>query len=173
MKNWHILAFNGTLILLLSGALPLISIHVIGVFSLSLFDLYHELGFSFFISESPSERARVFSSIEAGLNLIAILFPITLAVGFSSLRFGPKACLVAGSIGMISWLGSACAIIQLKLSMAQSENPLGGLVASFIEIGYGVYGGILGSAILLVSYFVAKRESPLEDTAKLSKTPDV
>lgn len=172
MKNWQILAFNGTLILLLSGALPLITIHFIGVFSLSLFDLYHEIGFNFSISESPPEQAKVFSSIETGLILIAILFPITLAIGFASLRLGPKACLVAGSVGMICWLGSAFTIIQLKLLMAQSENPLGGLAASFIEIGYGVYGGILGSTILLISYFVAKRESPMKDTAKLSKTTD-
>lgn len=152
------MAFNGTLILLFSGALPLISLHFIGVFSLSLFDLYPELGFGLSTSESPSEWTEFFSSVEAGLILIAILFPITLVAGFASLRFGPKACLVAGFLGMICWLGSLFAIVLLKLSIAQSGGPLGGLGANFIQIGYGVYGGILGSAILLISYFVAKRE---------------
>ena len=156
MKIWQILAFNATLVLFFSGALPFISIHFIGIFSMSLFDLYRGFGLS--IPESLSELTEAFSSVGAGLLFIAILFPISLIVGFASLRIGPKACLIAGSLGMICWLGSLLAIIQLKLSMAQSGGPLGGLVAGLIQVGYGIYGGLLGSAILLISYFVAMYE---------------
>jgi len=159
LKIWQIAVFDGTLILLLSGALPLFSIHFIGTFSLSLFDLYTGFGFGFSILEFSSELTGALSSVAAGLILIAILFPIAVAVGFASLRIGPRACLVAGSLGMMCWLGSLFALIQLKLSMAQSGGPLGGLAASFIQIGYGVYGGILGSVILLISYFVARSEA--------------
>lgn len=159
MKIWQIAVFNGTLILLLSGALPLISIHFIGTFSLSLFDLYTEFGFGLSIPESSYELTDALSSVVAGLILTAILFPIAVAVGFASLRIGPRACLIAGLLGMMCWLGSLFALIQLKLSMAQSGGPVGGLAASFIQIGYGVYGGILGSVILLISYFVARSEA--------------
>lgn len=124
---------------------------------MSLFDLYKGFGLS--IPESLSELTEAFSTFGAGLVFIAILFPLSLIVGFASLRIGPKACLIAGSLGMICWLGSLFAIVQLKLSIAQSGGPLGGLVAGLIHIGYAVYGGILGSAILLISYFVAAYEA--------------
>lgn len=157
LKIWQILAFNATLALFFSGALPFVSIHFIGIFSMSLFDLYRGYGVS--IPESLPEFTEEFSAVGAGLVLIAILFPISLIVGFASLRIGPKACLIAGSLGMICWSGSLLAIIQLKLSIAQSGGPLGGLVAGLIQIGYGIYSGILGSAILLISYFVAIHEA--------------
>lgn len=157
LKWWQILAFNGTLVLLLSGALPLISIHFIGIFSTSLFDLYMRFGLS--KPEFASDLSEAFSGVGAGLVLTAILFPVTLVVGFASLRIGPKACLIAGSLGMICWLSSLFAIIQLKLSIAQSGGAFGGLVSGLIQIGYGIYGGFLGSAILLISYFVAAYEA--------------
>ncbi len=159
MKIWQIAVFNGTLILLLSGALPLVSIQFIGTFSLSLFDLYTGFGRGLSMLESPSELTETLSSVVAGLILTVILFPIAVAVGFASLKIGPKACLVAGFLGMICWLSSLFALIQLKLSIAQSGSPLGGLAASLIQIGYGVYGGILGSIILLLSYLVARSEA--------------
>jgi hypothetical protein len=169
LKIWQILAFNATLVLFFSGALPFVSIHFIGIFSISLFDLYR--GFGLFIPESLSELTEAFSTVGAGLVFIAILFPITLIVGFASLKIGPKACLIAGSLGMICWLGSLLAIIQLKLSMAQSGGPLGGLVAGLIQIGYGIYAGILGSAVLLISYFVAIHET--KKVSVSSSTTDV
>ncbi len=159
MKIWQIAVFNGTLVLLLSGALPLISIHFMGTFSLSLFDLYTEFGFNPSLLESSYELTEALSSVVAGLILTVILFPIAVAVGFASLRIGPRACLVASFLGMMCWISSLFALIQLKLSMAQSGGPLGGLAASFIQIGYGVHGGILGSVILLISYFVARNEA--------------
>ena len=159
LKIWQILASIGTLIFFFSGALPLISIHFIGIFSINLFDLYKWFGYGLPISEFPSEWTQAFSSVVAGFLLTAILFPITVIVVFASLRLGPKACLIAGSLGMICWLGSLFAIIQLKLLVTQLGGPFGGLAASFIYIGYGVYGGILGSVILLISYFVAAHET--------------
>ena len=159
MKIWQILASIGTLVFFFSGALPLISIHFIGIFSISLFDLYNWFGSGLPISESPPEWTQAFSSVAMGFLLIAILFPITIIVGFASLRIGPKVCLMAGSLGMICWLGSLFAITQMKLLIAQSGGLFGGLVASFIHIGYGVYGGILGSVMLLISYFVAAHET--------------
>jgi hypothetical protein len=159
LKIWQILVSVGTLIFFLSGAFPLISIHFIGIFSISLFDLYKWFGYGLPISEFPSEWTPALSSVVAGFLLIAILFPVTVIVGFVSVRLGPKACLIAGSLGMVCWLGSLFAVIQLKLLVAQLAGPLGGLAASFIHIGYGVYGGILSSVILLISYFVAVHET--------------
>lgn len=133
---------------------------------MNLVDLYKWLGYGLSISQPTSEWTEAFSSVGAGLLLTAILFPITLIVGFASLRIGPRACLIAGSLGMICWLGSLFAIIQLKFLIAQLGGPFAGLAASFIQIGYGVYVGILGSVILLMSYFVAAHE-----TKKASGSP--
>ncbi len=157
VKIWQILAFNGSLILLLSGALPLISLHFIGTFTVSLFDLYRGLTFS--ISEYAAEWIEAFSSIGAGIFVILILFPVALVFGFASLKFGSKGSLVAGVLGMICWFGALAAILQLRLSLAQSGSPLAGLAAGFIQVGYGVYGGIIGSAVLLASYGVSRLEA--------------
>jgi len=154
---WQILAFNGTLILLFSGALPLISLHFIGIFTVSLFDLYRGLSFS--ISEYAAQWTEAFSSIGAGIFVILILFPVALVFGFASLKIGSKGSLVAGVLGMICSLGAFAAIIQLRLSLAQSGSPLAGLAAGFIQVGYGVYGGIVGSAVLLASYVVGRLEA--------------
>jgi hypothetical protein len=126
---------------------------------MNLVDLYRWFGFGLPIFDSTPELTQAFSSAAAGFLLIAILFPTTIIVWFTSFRIGPKACLIAGSLGMMCWLGSLFAIIQLKLLSAQLGGPLGGLAADFIQIGYGVYVGILGSVILLISYFVAARET--------------
>lgn len=122
---------------------------------MNLVDLYRWFGYGLPIFESASEWTQAFSSVAMGFLLTAILFPTTIIVWFASFKIGPKACLIAGSLGMVCWLGSLFAIIQLKLLTAQLGGPFGGLAASFIQIGYGVYVGILGSVILLVSYFVS------------------
>jgi len=159
LKIWQVLALTGGSVFFLSGALPLISIHFIGIFSMNLLDLYRGFAHWLSISGSPPEWTEAFSTVAVGFILTAILFPITLIAVFASLRIGPKAYLIGGCLGMICWLGSLFAIIQLKLLIAQLGGPFGGLAASFIHIGYGIYGGILGSAILLLSYLVAAHET--------------
>ena len=126
---------------------------------MNLVDLYRWFGYGLPISEPTPEWTQAFSSVATGFLLTAILFPTTIIVWFASFRIGAKACLIAGSLGMVCWLGSLFAVIQLKLLAAQVGGPFGGLAASFIQIGYGVYVGILGSVILLVSYFVSAHET--------------
>lgn len=159
LKIWQILGSIGILLFFFSAALPLVFIYFIGVFSINLVDLYRWFGYGLPIFDPTPEWTQAFSSVAAGFLLIAILFPTTIIVWFASFKIGPKACLIAGSLGMTCWLGSLFAIIQLKLLTAQLMGPLGGLAADFIQIGYGVYVGILGSVILLVSYFVATHET--------------
>lgn len=159
LKAWQILGSIGILVFFFSAALPLIFIYFIGVFSMNLVDLYRWFGYGLPIFEPASEWTQAFSSVAAGFLLTAMLFPITILVWFASFRIGSKACLIAGSLGMVCWLGSLFAVIQLKLLAAQVGGPFGGLAASFIQIGYGVYVGILGSVILLVSYFVSTHET--------------
>lgn len=159
LKIWQILGSIGILLFFFSAALPLVFIYFIGVFSINLVDLYRWFGYGLPIFDPTPEWTQAFSSVAAGFLLIAILFPTTIIVWFASFKIGPKACLIAGSLGMVCWLGTLFAIIQLKLLTAQLMGPLGGLAADFIQIGYGVYVGILGSVILLVSYFVATHET--------------
>jgi len=168
LKIWHILALNGALVLLFSGAFPLISIHFIGVFTISFFDLYRWFGNGFSIPEFSSEWTEAFASVQVGLILAALLFPVALIAGFASLRIGPKACLIAGALGMACWLSSLFSVWQLKILMAQLGGPLGGLTASFVHVGYGVYVGVLGSALLITSYFVGVLEKRKSAGAHMS-----
>jgi hypothetical protein len=109
--------------------------------------------------ETSTEMTEAFSSIAAGLLITAILFPITVIAGFISLATSPKLTIVAGVLGIICWLGSLSAVLQLKSIIAETGAPFGVMAASVIQIGYGVYIGILGAIILLVSYFVATSEA--------------
>jgi len=158
LKIWQILGLIGIAIFLFSARLPLISIQFIWTFSISLFDIYGWIGRMPLVQDNTSEWTEAFSSVGVGLLLTAILFPITLIVAFASLKISPKLCLIAGFLGIACWLGAIFSVVQLKLLIAQSGGPFGSLASSFIQIGYGVYVGILGSVLLLSSYLIALYE---------------
>lgn len=152
------LTLIGTVIFVFSAALPMISIQLIVTFSIRLFDMYRWLGLGPSVPENDSQWTEAFSTVRAGLFLVAILYFITVVAGFISAVTSPKVSLIAGVLGMACWLSSMFAILQLKSVISQLGGPFGAF-ANLVQIGYGVYVGILGSGILLVSYFVATREA--------------
>ncbi len=151
------LALIGTVIFLFSAAFPMISIQFIATFSIRLFDMYEWVGSGLSLPDNDLEWAQAFSTVGVGLFLAAILYPITVVFGFISVAISPKVSLIAGVFGMACWLGSLFAILQLRFVISQSVGAL----ANLIRIGYGVYVGIFASAVLLISYFVAIRESKM------------
>lgn len=146
----------GTVVFLFSVALPMISIQFIATFSIRLLDVYSWVGRGPSLPEDNSQWAQAFSAVGIGLLLVAILYPITVVVGFLSLAISPKGSVVAGVLGIACWLCSVIATLELKSIVSQLLGVFG---ADLIQIGYGVYVGILGSVVLLVSYFVAARET--------------
>lgn len=158
LKIWQMLTLIGAVVFGFSAVLPLISIQFIVNFSISLIDIYGWIGRGPPVDEAMSMLSEAFSSIGVGLLLTVTLFPITVIVAFASLKIGAKLCLIAGFLGIACWLGAIFSVEQFKILVAQSGGPFGALIASFIQIGYGVYVGILGSVILLASYFVAAHE---------------
>ena len=115
LKMWQVLGLVGVLVFFFSAALPLVFIYFIGVFSLNLVDLYGWFGYGLSVFESGSKWTQAFSSVAAGFLLTAMLFPVTILVWFASFRIGARACLIAGSVGVVCWLGSFSAVVQLKL----------------------------------------------------------
>lgn len=158
LKVWQIFVLIGTVVFFFSALLPMFSVQFIWTFSISLLDIYGWIGRGPPVNEATSEWIQAFSSVGLGLLLTAILFPLTIVVALVSLRIGPKLCLIAGFLGISCWLSSVLSVVQLKSLMAQSGGPFGALAASFIQIGYGVYVGILGSMLLIASYIVGRSE---------------
>ncbi len=101
--------------------------------------------------------------MEMGFLLAAILYPFTFVTGFVSTLTNSRLSIVSGFTGMILWLGCISAIMTLKSAVSQIAGPFGSIGSGFIQIGYGVYVGILGSMILLISHF----SETLEAKAKL------
>jgi hypothetical protein len=120
--------------------------------------MYGQMGRTPSMMETSIEMTEAFSSAAAGLLITIILFPITVIIGFVSLATSPKLAIVAGVLGIICWLGSLSAILQLKSIVAETA-PFGAMAAGLIQIGYGVYIGILGAILLLISYFIATSEA--------------
>ena len=159
LRIWQMLTLIGVVVFGFSAVLPLISVHFIMDFTTNLVDVYGWIGRGFPAGgEVMSILSNAFSSIWIGLIVTVILFPITIIVAFASLKMGAKLCLIAGVLGIICWLGALFSVEQFKVMVAQSGGPFGALIASWIQIGYSVYVGILGSVILVASYVVATIE---------------
>ena len=111
----------------------------------------------------PRELDPYLVRIGAGFLLTMILFPITGIVGFLSL-VSRKIALLAGILGVICWLGSIWGIFELKSLIAQT--PLFGLaILTMIQFGTGIFIGILGSSILIASYFICTYEARIKETS--------
>jgi hypothetical protein len=131
METWQIAAIIGTIIFIIAGALPLISI--LGIYGLSLFDLYGYL---------LGGAAGPVSAGSYGILLTVILYPITIILGFVSI-IKHKLAIIAGILGIICWIGAI-------LTVSEATALAGGLV----QYGYGIYVGFVGAVILLVTHFI-------------------
>jgi hypothetical protein len=165
METWRVIAVIGAVVFIFSVALPLISIQFIGTFSVSLLDLYSAIGRGGTTStpEMPSELTQPFERIGIGLLLTVILFPVTAIIGLISVATSRKLALAAGILGIICWLGSIWAILELKSMLAQ--QLFGQIAAEMIQFGNGIFVGILGALIMLVSYFIRPPQTKAATTA--------
>ena len=161
MKTWQIIALTGTIVFLFAGMLPFVSAQFMGMtFSISLFDFYGLVGGSNstgLLANYTPQAIMAPPSFGAELLVTMVLFPIVVIAGFISV-IRPKVTILAGILGVLCWLGSLLAVLQLK-SLISQQGTLGALAAGSIQIGSGVYMGILGAVILLASYFAAIREA--------------
>jgi hypothetical protein len=155
--------------------LPFVSAQFWGTaFSISLFDFYGLVGGSNstgLLANYTPQAIMAPPSFGAALLVTMVLFPIVVVAGFVSV-IRPKLTILAGILGVLCWLGSLFAVLQLK-SLISQQGALGALAAGSIQIGSGVYMGILGAVILLASYFAAIREAraldpPLDPQAPLA-----
>ncbi len=153
------LALVGTVIFVFSAALPMIYIRFIVPFSIRLIDVYSWLGSEPSMPEDGLEMEEAFSTVETGFFLAAILYPFTVVTGVVSALTSSKVSLFSGVMGLILWLGSISGIMTLKSTISQMAGPLGPISSGFIQIGYGVYVGILGSTVLLISHIFAVLEA--------------
>jgi len=158
MRTWQIMALAGTLIFLFAGVLPLFSVQFILTFSISLIDLYGWIGRGLYAGEDIPEWSEAFSGVAAGFFIIAVLFPMTVIIGLASVIKNPKLSLIAGFLGCVYSLGAIITVLRMMALIAELGGSFGGMAASFMQIGYGVYVSLLGSVILLVSYPVAIRK---------------
>jgi hypothetical protein len=148
---------TGTTVFLFAGTLPFVSAQFMGMtFSISLFDFYGLVGGSNstgLLANYTPQAIMAPPSFGAALLVTMVLFPIVVIAGFVSV-IRPKVTILAGILGVLCWLGSLFAVLQLK-SLISQQGTLGALAAGSIQIGSGVCMGILGAVILLASYFAA------------------
>lgn len=155
LEYWQIATLLGTVVFLVSAFMPLISIQALGAsMSINLIDAYSAF------AKGEGEIMQ----IGVGFLLTLVLYPITVIFGFVSL-VTRKVALAAGILGIVCWIGSLWAISALKSWMVQ-QSPFGELAAGMIQYGVGIFMGIIGAIILLVAYFLRRRESPIETATR-------
>lgn len=149
LENWKIIALIGAIVFLASAFLPLLAAGSLGV---SLVDFYSLIGWVLGQSEASSG---IFSgpinlSAEAtvaviGMLLTLILYPITVVLGFLSF-LKRKVALVAGTLGIICWVGATVFIVGIQSMIGTFAEPLG--------YGVGIFVGLIGAIILLLAFFL-------------------
>jgi hypothetical protein len=132
LENYKVAALIGTIVFLLSGVLPLVSL---SLFDFSYyFSLFNAYGLVMQGGSSSSASFTVTAG-SVGVLLTIILFPVALVLGIVSI-FKRKVAAVAGILGLICWIGWAMALNELQ-------------VMSYA--GLALYVGILGAIILLIA----------------------
>lgn len=132
LENYKIAALIGTIVFLLSGVLPLVSI---SLFDFSYyFSLFNAYGLVMQGGSSSSASFTVTAG-SVGVILMIILYPVALILGIVSI-FKRKIAAVAGILGLICWIGWAMALNELQ-------------VMSYA--GLALYVGFLGAIILLIA----------------------
>lgn len=163
LEYWRITVLVGIVVFLFSLTLPLVSIAQWT--NISLFDVYsHAEDLS--LPDNAVVRAtlgRLFSVREykeqtqgATLKLLTtiILFPVALAIGVMSLLISHKIALVSGILGIVCWLSSIWAIMEIKsITIEKGAQSW----SEAITFGSGIFMGIVGAVILIVSYFIGFR----------------
>jgi hypothetical protein len=159
LKTWQIIALTGTVVFLFAGIFPFVSAQFRGMpSSISLFDFYTLVAGSNstgLLTNYTPQAIMAPPSVGLGLLVMMMLFPIVVIAGFVSVIRRPKATVLAGVLGVLCWLGSLFAVLQLQ-SLIPQQSALRAL-----SVGSGVYIGISGAVILLASYFAAIREEGL------------
>lgn len=172
MEKWKIIALIGAIVSLASGFLPLLAAGSLGV---SLVDFYSLIGWILGQSEASSG---IFSGpinlpAEAtlaviGMFLTLILYPAAVILGFLSF-LKRKLALVAGTLGIICWVGAIIFITGIQ-SMA-------GTFAEALEYGAGIFVGLAAAAILLVAYFLKRggtsQQATIQPQSSLAPKPDL
>jgi hypothetical protein len=149
LENYKFAALIGTIVFLLSGVLPLVS--------LSLFNFSYYFGlfnaYSLIIQGlSSSSLSFTVTAGSIGVRFMIILYPVTLILGIVAI-FKRKIAAVAGILGLMCWIGWAMYLIELQeISYA----------------GLALYVGFLGAVIFLAAY--ALKQSM---TVPLAPSPSV
>lgn len=139
MESSKVVALIGTIVFMVAGFLPLITVtqDVLGTsssYSATLFDLYRALGQS---GESSAGSITLPPTAYAIL-LTVILYPIAVILGFVAIA-KRKIALAAGALGLLAWIGTL--VFLSTLNAVQYT-------------GFGVYVGIVGAIIMAVAYFI-------------------
>jgi hypothetical protein len=150
LEYWKITALVGTIIFLVSAFLPLISTSLFDMtFSFNLINIYASLG------QSSSAGSVTVSTLDYGILLTIILYPITVVLGFVAVM-RRSISLVAGILGIICWVGSIVTIASYDyLQFA----------------GIGIFVGIIGSIILIIAYALKPRAATPQAASPLPPPP--
>lgn len=134
LEYFKVTAFVGTVLFLVSGILPFITLTVLDTpVSVSLIDLYKTLGQNW--------------QLRIGLVWAMVLYPVTLVLSFFSM-FKRRVALIAGMLGLVCWI---CVLVALNT------------VPSMLQFtGIGVYVGIIAAIVLSITFFIKSSTSPQE-----------
>jgi hypothetical protein len=132
LENHKVAALIGTIVFLLSGVLPLVSVSLFDFsYYFSLFNAYSLV----MQGGSSSSASFTVTAGSVGVLLMIILYPVALILCLVSI-FKRKVAAVAGILGLICWIGWAMALNELQ-------------VMSYA--GLALYVGFLGAIILLIA----------------------
>jgi hypothetical protein len=139
LESWKIIALIGTIVFLISGFLPLVSLTL---FDFSFyFSLIH--AYNLIIQGGASSSGEIAVTAGAiGILLTVILYPLTVVLGFAAIA-KQKIAIVAGILGLLCWIGWLAALNELGIIQ---------------YAGLGVYVGFIGSIILLAAFFIKPKE---------------
>lgn len=140
LASWKIVALIGTIIFLISGVLPLVSLTL---FDFSFyFSLFHAYNLILQGGGSTTSGEIAVTAGAVGILLTVILYPLTVLLGFASI-VKQKLAIVAGILGLLCWIGWLAALNELGIIQ---------------YAGLGVYVGFIGAIILLITFFLKPKE---------------
>lgn len=160
--------------------MPLVSISFIGNFSVNTIGLYRNIiaGGSQDPDSTPIIGLGGNLGVSSAILLPLILQPVVVVISLISLkvdRRAEKLAMVAGVLGLISGVSWVILIEALRDSIAllviPLAGPLAGMIPSTVKAELGPYVNLIGSFIILSSYFAApskKREelAPQQEQAE-------
>jgi hypothetical protein len=133
LENHEVATLIGTVVFLLSGVLPLVSLNLFDFsYYFSLFNAYILV----IQGGSLSSASFTVTAGSVGVRLMIILYPVALILGIVSI-FKRRIAAVAGILGLMCWIGWATSLIEMQ------EMSYAGLA---------LYVGFLGAVIFLVAY---------------------